>query len=69
MHWGAVGWALFIEAMLLLTPYTAFFGLKLNARFIFLTVSAHLVFGLVLGAWCRQRLGVARGVFTAADLS
>ena len=69
LFWGAVGWALFIEAMLLLTPYTAFFGLQLNARFLFLTISAHLVFGLVLGAWCRQRLGVARGVFTAADLS
>ena len=57
LFWGAVAWALFIEAMLLLTPYTAFFGLQLNARFLFLTISAHLVFGLVLGAWCRQRLG------------
>ena len=57
LFWGAVAWALFIEAMLLLTPYTSFFGLQLNARFLFLTISAHLVFGLVLGAWCRQRLG------------
>ena len=57
LFWGAVAWALFIEAMLLLTPYTNFFGLQLNARFLFLTVSAHLVFGLVLGAWCRRRLG------------
>ena len=57
LFWGAVAWALFIEAMLLLTPYTNFFGLQLNARFLFLTVSAHLVFGLVLGTWCRQRLG------------
>ena len=57
LFWGAVTWALFIEAMLLLTPYTTFFGLQLNARFLFLTASAHLVFGLVLGAWCRQRLG------------
>ena len=57
LFWGAVAWALFIEAMLLLTPYTYFFGLQLNARFLFLTVSAHLVFGLVLGAWCRRRIG------------
>ena len=57
LFWGAVAWALFIEAMLLLTPYTNFFGLQLNARFLLLTVSAHLVFGLVLGAWCRRRLG------------
>ena len=54
LFWGAVMWALFIEAMLLLTPYTSFFGLQLNARFVFLTVSAHLVFGLTLGWWCRR---------------
>ena len=57
LFWGAVTWALFIEAMLLLTPYTSFFGLPLNARFIFLTVTAHLVFGLTLGWWCRRRMG------------
>jgi hypothetical protein len=52
LFWGAIVWALFIELMLLLTPYTRFFGLKLDARFIFLTVTAHLVFGIVLGLWC-----------------
>lgn len=54
--WWAVAWALFIECMLLLTPYTAFFGLPLNSRFLFLTVTAHLVFGVALGWYCRQRL-------------
>ncbi len=54
LFWGAVAWALFIEVMLLLTPYTAFFGLKLDGRFLFLTASAHLIFGLVLGWWCRR---------------
>lgn len=54
LFWGAVAWALFIETMLLLTPYTAFFGLRLDARFLILTASAHLVFGLALGAWCRR---------------
>lgn len=53
--WGAIAWALFVEAMLLLTPYASFFGLQLTARFIFLTVSAHLVFGVALGLWCRLR--------------
>jgi hypothetical protein len=43
--------------MLLLTPYASFFGLKLNGRFLFLTASAHLVFGIVLGLLCRWRLG------------
>lgn len=56
--WGAVAWALFIEVMLLLTPYTSFFGLKLDAQFLFLTVSAHLVFGFTLGYYCHRRLQV-----------
>ena len=56
LFWGAVAWALFIEAMLLLTPYTAFFGLTLNGRFLFLTASAHLIFGLTLGYYCHRRL-------------
>jgi hypothetical protein len=56
LFWGAVAWALFIEAMLLLTPYTAFFGLRLDGRFLFLTASAHLVFGLTLGYYCHRRL-------------
>ena len=53
--WGAVAWAVFVEAMLLLTPYASFFGLKLDGRFLFLTASAHMVFGVVLGAYCRLR--------------
>jgi hypothetical protein len=56
LFWGAVTWALFIEAMLLLTPYPTFFGLQLNGRFLFLTASAHLVFGLTLGWWCVNRV-------------
>jgi hypothetical protein len=56
--WCAVAWALFIEAMLLLTPYTAFFGLAMSGRFIFLTASAHLVFGVALGLWLRWRMPV-----------
>ena len=51
---GAVVAALFIEALLLLTPYPAFFGLRLDGRFIILTASAHLIFGIALGLWCRR---------------
>lgn len=57
LFWGALAWALFIEAMLLLTPYTQFFGLALDGRFLFLTASAHAIFGITLGLWCRARLG------------
>jgi hypothetical protein len=60
LFWGAVAWALFIECMLLLTPYTSFFGLKVDGRFIFLTASAHLVFGIILGYWCRHRLALSQ---------
>src|SRR6185295_15766070 len=51
LFWGAVAWALFVECMLLLTPYATFFGLPLNGRFLFLTASAHAIFGVVLGGY------------------
>ena len=56
LFWGAVGWALTVEAILLATPYPSFFGLPLDGRFVFLTASAHLIFGLTLGAWCARRV-------------
>lgn len=56
LFWGAVARALFIEVMLLLTPYTAFFGIPFNQRFVALTLSAHLVFGATLGCWLRSRV-------------
>jgi len=58
LFWGAVSWALFVELMLLLTPYATFFGLTMNGRFLFLTATAHLVFGIALGLWCHRRIGV-----------
>lgn len=57
LFWGAVAWAVLVEAMLLLTPYASFLGLKLDGRFLFLTASAHIVFGMVLGLYCRVRVG------------
>jgi hypothetical protein len=55
LFWGAVAFALGVEACLLATPYPRFFGLALDSRFIALTLSAHLVFGLALGAICAAR--------------
>jgi hypothetical protein len=52
---GAIFWALFVEGMLLLTPYAAALGLQMNRQFIFLTVSAHLIFGITLGLWLQHR--------------
>jgi hypothetical protein len=56
LFWGAVAWALMVELVLLLTPYPSLFGVKLDGRFLFLTASAHLVFGLALGTYCRWKL-------------
>lgn len=64
LFWGAVAWAAFIEVMLLLTPYTSYFGLVLDGRFLFLTASAHLVFGLTLGWYCHRRWGGGGGLAT-----
>lgn len=49
-------WALLVEAILLLTPYRGFFQILMPAAtFLWLTASAHLIFGLSLGAfWGRQ---------------
>ena len=60
LFWGAVGWALFVESVLLLTPYAKFFALAFNGKFIFYTASAHTVFGIVLGIWTALRLGRPR---------
>jgi hypothetical protein len=56
LFWGAVLWALFVEGVLLMTPYASFFGLKMDGRFLFLTASAHAIFGAVLGLYCWKRL-------------
>jgi len=53
---GAIAWAMFVETVLLFTPYTKFFGLPMDGKFIFLTASAHLIFGIALGLWCRWRV-------------
>ena len=53
--WAGIAWALIVECLLLLTPYTRALGLTVNGRFILLTASAHLVFGISLGSWCRWR--------------
>ena len=63
--WGAIAWAGCVETLLLMTPYAAFFGLPLNGTFIFLTASAHAIFGVALGLWCRWRVVPRVGVAAA----
>jgi hypothetical protein len=56
LFWGALAWALCVEAMLLMTPYASYFGLPFNSTFLFLTASAHAIFGVALGTWCSLRV-------------
>ncbi len=55
LSWKPVLWATVmavgIEVCLLVSPYASFFGIHLNARFVVVTVLAHVVFGLGLGAY------------------
>ena len=55
LFFGGGCWALLVELLLLLTPYTSFFGIPFDRRFVALTLTAHLVFGLALGLWLRAR--------------
>lgn len=58
---GAAAWALCVEVLLLLSPYYTFFKLKMDhGTFLVLTLSAHLVFGLVLGWWFLRRVSSTR---------
>lgn len=57
---GAV-WAMLVEAILLLTPYRSFFRILMPAAtFLALTASAHLVFGLSLGAFLGRQARAQR---------
>ena len=58
----AVLMAVGIEACLLLSPYAQFFGIHLNARFIAVTLAAHVVFGLGMGAYFSYRSAHHGGV-------
>lgn len=51
--WG-VALAAGLEAAMLFTPYTAFFGIHLTALFVVVTLSAHIIFGAVLGLYARS---------------
>jgi hypothetical protein len=45
----AVAMAAGIELAMLLTPYPSFFGIPLTATFIVVTLTAHIIFGAVMG--------------------
>jgi hypothetical protein len=50
----AVAMAVVIEVGMLLTPYPRLFHIRVDARFVTVTLSAHLIFGCVLGLLVRR---------------
>jgi hypothetical protein len=54
-NWGwAVLLAVGLELAMLLTPYPRFFGIGVSPRFVAVTLTAHLVFGVTLGLLARR---------------
>ena len=51
----AVGLAVGLELAMLFTPYTGFFGINFTARFVVVTLLAHMIFGIALGRYSRSR--------------
>jgi hypothetical protein len=49
----AIALAVGLEVMMLLTPYTSFFAIRMTALFVIVTLTAHLIFGLTLGRFAR----------------
>jgi hypothetical protein len=51
--WWGVAVATGIEAALLISPYGKFFGLAVTTLFVAVTLTAHLIFGAVMGLYTR----------------
>jgi hypothetical protein len=49
----AIALAVGLELAMLFTPYTSFFGIAPSVRFVIVTLTAHLIFGIVLGLLAR----------------
>jgi len=53
--WSAVVWGVILELGMLLTPYREAFNIPLTSKFIFMSGSAHVVYGAVLGWYLKTR--------------
>lgn len=63
--WTAVLWGVFLELLMLLTPYAEVFGYKVSSEFLAVTIGAHVVYGFALWAALRywssgRQFGTAR---------
>lgn len=61
LRWPYVAWAALmaagIELCLLISPYASFFQIRLDATFIAVTLTAHLIFGVGMGLWFAWQTG------------
>jgi hypothetical protein len=58
----AILMAVGLEILMLLTPYTAFFAIRMSAVFVIVTLAAHLIFGVSLGlfaCWMQRRISIS----------
>lgn len=51
----AIAMAAGLELAMLFTPYTSFFGIGLTVRFVVATLTAHMIFGIVLGLYAHTK--------------
>jgi hypothetical protein len=51
--WGVV-MAVGMEIALLCSPYTSYFGIPMSRTFVVVTLTAHVIFGVVMGICCRE---------------
>jgi hypothetical protein len=51
----AIALAAGLELAMLFTPYTSFFGINQTARFVVVTLVAHIIFGVALGLYSRRK--------------
>jgi hypothetical protein len=47
--WWGIVMAVGLEIFMLITPYTQFFGIPMSARFVIVTLLAHVIFGATMG--------------------
>ncbi len=52
--WSAVLWGIVLETAMLVTPYRDVFDIPLTGKFLFVSGSAHVVYGVVLGVVARH---------------
>jgi hypothetical protein len=51
----AVAVAVILEIAMLVTPYTGFFGIHMTTKFVVVTLTAHVIFGIALGLYTRMK--------------